>query len=170
MVKGTDPLGDDAVPLQDDMLDDIMGEPLVSRGLRRRASAVILTPRGAVVFELLITVVGAVANKLATGGIGWIFACAFVGAAVLCSWLARSDARLPAIVTLPLAYALGLAVAIAMGAGTAGGGWYEALASFVVLLALDPVPLFIGLLAAIVLALLRHWLTRHRARRRSVRN
>lgn len=122
-----------------------------------------LTPRGVVVFELLFTVMGALLNTAVTGAVGWIFAVSFVLGAVVCSWLARADARAPALVTLPLAYALGLAIAIAFGAGKVSGGLFEDLASLVVLLALDPMPLFVGLALAIALVLLRPRLARRRA-------
>ena len=113
-----------------------------------------LTALGVLLAVGVPTVLAAFVDCLVFDQVHWVFDLVFVGASFHAATIVRRRELLASVVVPPIAYVLGLLVAVQFGVLKAGHGFVGQLASVGALLALKPRPLFFGtgLAAALVLA------------------
>jgi Domain of unknown function (DUF6542) len=129
---------------------------------RRRQA---LTAWGVLFMVTAPTVAAAALEALVTGAVHWFFDVVFVAASFHAATLVRRRDLLAGAIVPPLAYCAGLLTAGQCGVMRAGHGLSGRLASLGALLAVKPVPLFIGTALAAALVAARWAGTRSVAKR-----
>jgi len=81
-----------------------------------------LTAAGAAVFTVGGTLIGAFVNHLATGGLGVLFAVAFLVSTILVAWTVRAQDRVAAVIAPPIAFAVSV-VLVGAFLGDHGDGY-----------------------------------------------
>jgi hypothetical protein len=119
---------------------------------RRRAA---LTLLGVGALNVVLSCVGAALDMLATNSVEVIFGFLFTVGSLATVWLVRRADLIWSLVVPPIGYVAGLAVAVQLGANQLGASMFTKIASVLTLLALDPVPLFVGMVVAVLAVVAR---------------
>jgi hypothetical protein len=124
-------------------------------GTGRPQQRAALTLLGVGMLNVLVSCLGAALDMMATNSVEVIFGFLFAIGSLATVWLVRRADLVWSLVVPPIGYVAGLAVAVQLGANKLGVSLVTKIASVLTLLALDPVPLFVGMLIAVLAVIVR---------------